>query len=260
MTTFRLLAVVALFASRAWSQAPVGVWQSPKSVTFTNPALAGSEFALEVEVGADGRFKGTWGQYLCTSFPGAYGVAIISCSRSDGGAARGVFTADGAGQIELGGLGRASLRWTSSTEELSIELPRDWQDAETPVLYRSKLKLGGSGGGARSKSSRKPQERLLSAVALYREFVANQDAALARHAGKTYSLEGLRGTFIRLSMGGAAIHVPDGTQPRALVLMFDDVDEAAALVEGAPFRFQCTVEAFDYGYLTMKDCVVAASP
>lgn len=254
MTTFRLLAVVALVAGRAWSQAPVGAWQSPKSVTFTNPALAGSEFALDVEIGADGRFRGAWGQYLCTSFPGAYGIAIISCSRGKGGAARGAFASDGTGQIDLDGLGRTGFRWGRSGEEVMLELPRDWQDAETPVLYRSRLTSGSSGGSARSRSPGKTQDRPFSSVALYREFVANREAATARHAGKAYSLEGLRGTFIRLSSGGAAIHVPDGTQPRALVLMFDDVDQVEGLVEGAPFRFQCTVGGFEYGYLTMTNC------
>ena len=97
---------------------------------------------------------------------------------------------------------------------------------------------------------------MLSGVALYREFKQNAQAALARHAGKPLALEGQRGNLILLSDGGAAIHVPDGFQPRALVLHFRDSSEVKGVGEGMRFRFRCTVMNFDYQYLELGDCSV----
>ena len=91
-------------------------------------------------------------------------------------------------------------------------------------------------------------------MALYREFAKDANAALARHGGKPLVLEGLRGNLIALSDGGAAIHVPDGSQPRALVLYFRDLREASGLGEGTRFRFRCTVKNFDYQYVQLDDC------
>jgi hypothetical protein len=67
-------------------------------------------------------------------------------------------------------------------------------------------------------------------------------------------LDGLRGNLIALSDGGAAIHVPDGFQPRALVLYFRELKEVSELAEGAQFRFRCTVKNFDYQYVQLDDC------
>ena len=80
--------------------------------------------------------------------------------------------------------------------------------------------------------------------------------ALAEHSGKTLELEGRRGDLIALSDGGAAIHVPDGFQRRALVLYFRDRNAVSAIGEGALFRFRCTVKNFDYQYVQLDDCSV----
>ena len=67
---------------------------------------------------------------------------------------------------------------------------------------------------------------------------------------------GRRGTFIELSSGGAAIHIPDGFQPRALVLDFHDLNEVRGISEGQQFRFKCTVSSFEYQYVHLNNCSV----
>ncbi|MCC6336770.1 MAG: hypothetical protein IT380_22610 [Myxococcales bacterium] len=259
MVTLRasLLCCLGVVPAAFGADLPTGAWQSPPSVTFTNPALAGSEFFLSIDVAADGTFRGSWGQYTCTNFPGAYGISTISCSRSDGGAAQGKLDAGRSGSIDLTGLGRSTFTWSaSSAEELVFELPKQWQDKETPVLYRSRLKRGKQKAPAAGAPSAKASEPVPSAAALYREFKKDPDGASKRHAGKTLVLEGLRGNLIPMSDGGAAIHVPDGTQPRALVLVFNELAAVKELPVGALFRFQCTVEHFDYQYVYLTGCVL----
>ena len=123
------------------------------------------------------------------------------------------------------------------------------------MLYRARMTRDGKPrpAAAAAPGSEGP---LLSAVALYREFRKDEQTALAQHGGKTLVLEGLRGDFISLSDGGAAIHVPDGFQPRALVLSFRDRREVSGIEEGAKFRFRCRVESFDYQYVHLEDCSV----
>jgi hypothetical protein len=253
----RLLFFLCIARAAFAAGAPVGPWQSPPSVTFTNPALAGSEFSLSIDIAADGSFRGSWAQYTCTNFPGALGTSIISCSRTQGAAASGRVGAGGDGTIDLAGLGRSQFTWRAPSEnELVFELPKQWQDKTTPVLYRSRLSRAKQQAAAAGAAGSKPNEGLSSAVALYREFTRDSEGALARHRGKTLVLEGRRGALVALSDGGAAIHIPDGTQPRALVLVFAKLETVKGIAEGAPFRFQCTVEHFDYQYVYMTDCTL----
>ncbi len=79
---------------------------------------------------------------------------------------------------------------------------------------------------------------------------------MARHGGKTLVLEGRRGELIALSDGGAAVHVADGFQSRALVLYFRSQKEASGIAEGAVFRFRCTVKDFAYQYVQLENCSV----
>jgi hypothetical protein len=144
MSTFLVLAVALFLALPALAQKPVapieGRWISPESVTFTNPALAGSAFHLDIVVAQDGAFQGTWDSYQCFSYPSAYG-AIISCSRVKHPAkARGrLDRMAGRGEIELEKLGRTSFRYKLG-KELVLELPKDWQrKGGDAVLYTSKL-------------------------------------------------------------------------------------------------------------------------
>jgi len=118
-----------------------GRWVSPEYVTFTNPKLAGSAFHLDIVVAKDGSFQGSWDQYLCTSFPGAYGIATISCSRVKKPLkARGrIDAATGKGEIQLDQAGKGAFSWKLG-KELVLELPKDWlKQPGDPVLYTSRL-------------------------------------------------------------------------------------------------------------------------
>ena len=245
----------AASASAQEPQRPTGKWRSGAAETHTNPALAGAGLYLDLDVASDGSFRGTWGQYLCTAYPGAYGVAIHSCSLSH--ATRkpvsGRFGPGHQGVIDLQQLGRSAFTWAApSADELTIDLPRNWQ-GDDAVLYRARMTRDGR---PRPPAASAPRDAgpLPSAVALYREFTRDANAALARHRGAALVLEGLRGTLIALGDGGAAIHVPDGSQPRALVLYFRDLREVSGIGEGTRFRFRCTVKNFDYQYVQMDDC------
>jgi hypothetical protein len=117
-----------------------GRWVATEHVTFTNPALAGSAFYLDVVVAPDGTFQGTWDTYTCLSYPGPYSTTIISCSRVKRPAkARGKLDATaGTGEIQLDGLGRSAFTYRLGTE-LLLELPKSWARQNEPVLYTSKL-------------------------------------------------------------------------------------------------------------------------
>jgi hypothetical protein len=144
MNRLAALAVALLLTLPALAQKPgapiEGRWISPESVTFTNPALAGSAFHLDIVVAQDGAFQGTWDSYQCFSYPSTYG-AIISCSRVKHPAkARGrLDRMAGRGEIELEKLGRTSFKYKLA-KELVLELPKDWQrKGGDAVLYTSKL-------------------------------------------------------------------------------------------------------------------------
>jgi len=74
--------IAALGAFAQASRIPTGSWQSAGSATYTNPALTGADLYLDINVSKDGSFRGTWGQYLCTTYPGAYGISTYSCTRT----------------------------------------------------------------------------------------------------------------------------------------------------------------------------------
>lgn len=253
LTMLAALAVVALAACAAAAQVPTGHWQSPASGTYTNPALGGAEFYLNIDVANDGSFRGVWGRYFCTAYPGAYGISTYSCTKTGAERVSGRFVAGGTGTIVLDKLGRSAFTWTAPRAgELAIDLPKTWQGDEQ-ILYRARMTRDGKIKPAAAPGAEGP---VLSAVALYRAFKQDETAALARYRGQTLELEGLRGALIELSGGGAAIHIPDGFTARALVLMFADLNEVRDIPEGAKFRFKCTVESFDYQYVHMENCSV----
>lgn len=259
-TTLRQLAIVAatlpVATGVAQAQLPSGKWQSAASATYTNPALTGSRLYLDIDVATDGSFQGVWGQYVCTAYPGAYGISIHSCSRTGSNRVSGRFGPDRRGSIDLEQLGRSAFTWaTPRAGELELDLPKNWRGSEA-ILYQARLTRDGKGKPAAAGEPARDEGPLLSAVALYREFKENAKAALARHGGKSLVLEGRRGTFIPLSNGGAAIHIPDGFTSRALVLSFPDAKAVSTIGEGAPFRFRCTVTSFDYQYLHMDNCAI----
>jgi hypothetical protein len=250
-----LAGTIVAGASAQESQLPSGKWRSGAAETHTNPALAGAGLYLDLDVASDGSFRGTWGQYFCTAYPGAYGIAIHSCSMNPTTRkpVSGRFGPGRQGVIDLQQLGRSAFTWTApSSDELTIELPKNWQGGGA-ILYRARMTRNGQPAPPAASAPR-DEGSLLSAVALYREFKTDANAALARHGGRPLVLEGLRGTLIALSDGGAAIHVPDGFQPRALVLSFRDRREVGGIGEGSRFRFRCTVRNFDYQYVQMDDC------
>jgi len=238
------------------SGTPTGNWQSPGHVTYTNPFLAGDEFFLNIDVAKDGSFRGTWSQYFCMSSVGAYGVRIISCSKTGSDGVTGKFGAGNEGVIDLEKLGRSAFTWKAPTaDELAIDLPQNWQDPNDAVLYRARMTRDGKEKPAASSRPR-DEGPPLSAIALYREFKQNQDVAIKKYRGTTQVLEGRRGELIPLGSGGVAVNIPDGFTSRALNLWFPDSRQVEGIDEGAKFRFECTVKHFDYQYLIMENCTV----
>jgi hypothetical protein len=251
--TLLAASIVAAGASARQPALPTGNWQSFTSETITwalHPVLSGGEFYLNINVANDGSFRGEWGKYFCSG-----GSPYFSCrlsGKSDSVSGR--FGPGGQGVIDLGSLGRSAFNWNApSVNELAIDLPRNWQGGDAP-LYRARLTRDGKGKPATTTPG--DGEPLPSAVALYREFQKDSAATLKRYTGRTMVLEGRRGTLIPLSDGAAAIHVPDGFQPRALVLIFGSLKEVSGISEGALFRFRCTVDSFDYQYVHLNGCSV----
>jgi hypothetical protein len=237
------------------SRVPTGNWQSAASATYTNPALTGADLYLDINVAKDGSFRGTWGQYLCTAYAGAYAISTYSCTRAGSNRVSGRFGPRRQGTIDLDKLGRSPFAWTApSADEVVIDLPKNWQGSDA-VLYRARMTRDGKHKPT-ARAPARDEGPLLSANALYREFDRDSSAALKRHGGKTLVLEGRRGAVVPLSGGGAAINVPDGRTARALVLVFADAKQANAIGEGVQFRFRCTVAHFDYQYVYMENCAI----
>ena len=235
-----------------------GKWRSVTSETFTSPlhpVVTRAEFYLDIDIAGDGSFRGQWGEYTCGSTIGAYGYIVFPCHASaNSGRVSGIFSAGGRGTIEIEKLGRSEFTWsTPSVVELSVDLPRNWQGGNEAVLHRARMTRDGKPRPDPLKPAEGP---LLSGPALYREFLKDERAALARYKGKAVTLEGRRGTLIQLSDGGAAIHVPDGFQPRALVLVFRNFNEVSGISEGATFSFRCTLDDWAYQYLHLGNCSV----
>jgi hypothetical protein len=257
LIVFTLSIAAAAGALARQPPAPAGNWQSARNDTFISPlhpVVARAEFYLNIEVANDGSFRGQWGEYTCVPSVGAYGYSTFPCrSSASNGRVSGKFGPAGQGVIELEKLGRSGFNWTTpSINELAIDLPKNWQGSEA-VFHRARMTRDGKPRPASPKPDDGP---LLSAPALYREFLKDEKATLARYKGTTQVLEGLRGTLIQMSDGGAAIHVPDGYQPRALVLVFRTLNEVNGISEGATFRFRCTVEDWAYQYVHLNNCSI----
>jgi hypothetical protein len=236
--------------------APAGNWQSISNETYTSPlhpVVSGAEFYLTIDVASDATFRGQWGGYMCVPSIGAFGVSTFRCSAGSNRRASGKFGPAGQGTIELEKLGGSSFRWsTPSINELAIDLPTNWQGSQA-AFHRARM----TRDGKPLPPSPNPDEGpLLSGPALYREFLKDEQGTLARYKGQTLVLEGRRGTLIQMSDGGAAIHVPDGSQPRALVLLFRRLSDVNGIGEGTQFRFRCRVDDWDYQYVHLNDCTV----
>jgi hypothetical protein len=259
-----ILAAPVIETSTAQAQEtriPVGHWQSSGSGTYTNLAVTGARLYLNIDVSADGRFRGVWGEYFCTSGSGVtvYGQYFPSfnCSVTRRMRLTGQFGPGRAGAIDLEQLGRSAFTWSMiAPDQLAIDLPKHWR-GDSAVLYEARLtpdgRLRPSAPGAASASGDEP---LLSGNALFREFRKDEVGALRKYAGKTLVLEGRRGAVFPLSDGGVSVHVPDGFTSRALGLFFRDREQIRGLEEGAKFRFQCTVKDFEYQYVHLDNCSI----
>ena len=111
---------------------PAGNWQSVRSETYISPlhpVVTRAEFYLNIDVASDGSFRGQWGEYTCVPSIGAYGYSTYPCrSSASSGRVSGNFSPAGQGVIELEKLGRSAFNWsTPSSNELAIDLPRNWQ-------------------------------------------------------------------------------------------------------------------------------------
>ena len=113
-----------------------GRWVSADWASYTNPAMTSANFYLEITIGSDGAFRGSWARYPCVVQ--TYG--IWSCGKGPlEGSATGHLDANGTGSIQLERLGRSALAWSfKASGELALELPRDWQGDR--VLFQSTLK------------------------------------------------------------------------------------------------------------------------
>jgi hypothetical protein len=141
------MVAACLLAASAGAADPVtGRWASSDNVSSSGTAQAGARFFLDVTVAADGSFKGTWEEYVCFNYPGAYGIAIVSCQRSKkpSPASGRLDAAARTGVVDLQRMGKTSLRFKATTTkkgqpQLDIELPRDWLEQGAPVLYETSL-------------------------------------------------------------------------------------------------------------------------
>lgn len=148
-------AVLAVFGMGSLSAgvadaAPVtpGRWASTDNVSMSGTAKAGAKFFLDVVLAKDGSFRGSWEEYVCFNYPGAYGINIVACQRSKkASAASGrLDLGAGAGEIKLERLGESSckFRLTSNAKgqaQLEIELPREWLKQGDSILYETSLNL-----------------------------------------------------------------------------------------------------------------------
>jgi hypothetical protein len=278
-TTLRRFTVLVVSLAAATTlaqeaQLPSGNWQSTAHATYTNPALTGAELYLSIDVARDGRFQGEWGQYLCDSYPGAYGISIYSCRRTGSNRVSGKFGPDRGGVIDLEKLGRSAFTWAvPGADELALDLPKNWQGGDA-ILYRARLTRDGKGkpaaaAGSAVKDDKKIERsqgdsaatssELLSANALYREFQDNPVDASDKYVDHAVVLRGRRGEMVLLPDGvGAAVHIADGGRPKALILSFPDRKQLKGLDRDAVFRFKCTVTKYDFGTVWMEGCSIEA--
>lgn len=178
LMVFTLSIATAAGALARQQIAPAGNWQSVRNETYTSPlhpVVTRAEFYLNIDVASDGSFRGQWGEYTCVPSIGAYGSSTYPC-RSSGSSGRvsGGFDSAGQGVIELEKLGRSALNWsTPSINEMAIDLPRNWQGSQA-VFHRARMTRDGKPKPASPKPDEGP---LLSAPALYREFLKDEKDA-----------------------------------------------------------------------------------
>jgi hypothetical protein len=154
--TWRTIATIAGACAILWTEIGAteksdagvasGRWTSNDNVAMAGTAKAGAKFFLDIVVARDGSFQGSWEQYVCFNYPGAYGIVTVACQRSrkPEPASGRLDTASRTGQIELKALGKTSLRFRSASNhkgqpQLEIELPREWLKQGDPVLYETSL-------------------------------------------------------------------------------------------------------------------------
>jgi len=257
-----LLATLVVEMSTAQPQEtriPVGHWQSSGAGTYTNFAVTGARLYLNIDVSADGRFRGVWGKYFCTSGSGVsvYGIPIFNCNVTERMRVTGQFGPGREGAIELEQLGRSAFTWSMiAPDQLAIDLPKHWR-GDSAILYEARLTPDGRlRPSAPSAASAAGDDPLLSGNMLFREFRKDEVAALRKYSGKTLVLEGRRGAVFPLSDGGVSVHVPDGFTSRALVLLFRAREQIRGLEEGSKFRFQCTVKDFEFQYVHLDNCSI----
>ncbi len=136
----------------------------------------------------------------------------------------------------------------SASKPVRNEMSKDpLADAIQAELYMNKTAV----------AARKSASNFLSANALHREFHNYPVDASNRYVGKTVTLEGLRGDMILTSDGvQAAVHIVDGSQSNALILVFSDRNQLKDINQGERFRFKCTVGKYEYSIVWMDDCSI----
>jgi hypothetical protein len=140
-----ILAFALLFCPHVLGESPSGRWASHDNVAMAG-SKAGSKFFLDVTIAADGSFKGTWEEYVCFSYTGAYGIVTVSCQRSKKPqpASGRLDAAGGNGTLDLAKLGKGSFRFKTAPNakglpQMEIALPRDWLKQGDPILYETAL-------------------------------------------------------------------------------------------------------------------------
>jgi hypothetical protein len=91
-----------------------------------------------------------------------------------------------------------------------------------------------------------------SANLLYREYIANEKAASAKHDGTIVDIEARLGDQIQRDDGGVAIHIADRGNRRALIATFPDASAVAGIEQGELFRVRCRVKKFEYQILWLE--------
>jgi hypothetical protein len=141
------MVAACLIAMQAGAADPLtGRWASSDNVSSSGTAKAGARFFLDVTVAGDGSFKGTWEEYVCFNYPGAYGIQIVSCQRSKRAqpASGRLNAAASSGEINLKGMGKSSFTFKAAKTQkgqpqLDVVLPKDWLKQGAPVLYETSL-------------------------------------------------------------------------------------------------------------------------
>ena len=151
------LLIIASLAFATPASATEGRWASNDNVAMAH-TKAGSKFFLDVVVAGDGSFKGTWEEYVCFNYTGAYGIVTVSCQRSrkPSSASGRLDRSAGTGTMNLSRLGKSSFKFKTATTkkgelQLDIELPREWLKQGAPVLYETSLNPKSSDEKVKSK-------------------------------------------------------------------------------------------------------------